>query len=74
MPIYIDVDRDRYTGQLQVSISRRDKDGLGYGYRIAGPKYTGSSENLIRHKLTERDANEIRTYINNQFPPESSQQ
>lgn len=45
-------------GALQVHIVDQ-----GDGYRIAGPKFDGTSELLLRHVLSERDAKEIRSHI-----------
>lgn len=33
------------------------------GYRIFGPKYDGSSRSLYKHRLTSRDIQEIRKYL-----------
>lgn len=52
------VDRDGWTDSLQLSIG--DDDG---GYRLAGPKYNGSSKSLLRRPLTARDCNELEAYI-----------
>lgn len=56
--VTITVDQDGLTGQLQLSIT----DGET-GFRLAGPKYIGSSENLLTAALDQRDADEIRTYL-----------
>lgn len=55
---YLSVDKDNLTGGIQISIN--DGDG---GYRIAGPKYCGTSETLKTHVLTEQDVWEIRRYL-----------
>ena len=55
--VVLTVDR-RGDGQLQVAITA---DGLGY--RIAGPKYDGSGKTVLRHVLTERDKDEIQSYL-----------
>jgi hypothetical protein len=66
--IVIDVDRDGWTKGLQLNIAQLDEKGNGSGYRLYGPKYNGSSERLIRHELTERDAAEIRQALDAVFP------
>lgn len=55
--------KDGLTGGIQLSIG--DKNG---GYRIAGPKFNGSGKPLLEHRLTERDAKEIRYYLDCAFP------
>jgi len=55
--IYMTVDQ-REDGALQLGINASD-----VGYRIAGPKYDGSSKTLIRHKLTRFDVEVIRSYL-----------
>lgn len=67
--IVIDVDRDGWTTGLQLNIAQVDANGGGHGYRLAGPKYNGSSTNLLRADLDERDAAEIRQYLDAVFPP-----
>lgn len=62
------VDVDAWTKGAQVSINYRDSTGGGYGYRLAGPKYNGSSTSLVKHRLTERDATELRRYLDKVFP------
>lgn len=61
--VEIHVDRDGLTGRLQIGISRVDDAGAGGGYRLAGPKYSGTGANLLKHRLDERDAREILRYI-----------
>ena len=56
--IYLSVDKDNMTGGIQISIN--DGDG---GYRLAGPKYSGYSETLKRHTLTQEDVAQIRAYL-----------
>ncbi|WP_432111391.1 hypothetical protein [Streptomyces sp. YPW6] len=65
----IDLDRDGWTQNLQLNIVTLDENGTGTGYRLAGPKYNGSSENLLRVELDERDAAEIRAALDAAFPP-----
>lgn len=50
-------------GGLQVSIGVQDDDGVGHGYRLAGPKYLGNSESVLEIKLDARDVEEIRSYL-----------
>ena len=64
----LDVTRDGWTDGIQLSISKRDETGLGDGYRLAGPKFNGSSEPLLSKTLDERDAAEIRRYLDAVFP------
>lgn len=61
------VARDGWTSGIQLAVS----DGA-CGYRIAGPKCNGSGEVLIEHTLDERDAREIRRYLDRAFPPEAT--
>jgi hypothetical protein len=56
--VYLTVSRDRWTNGLQLSI-----DTENHGYRIAGPKFNGSSTTLIKHKLNARDVSEIQSYL-----------
>lgn len=62
--VQLQVDRDGWTGDIQLNIGNPQ----GGGYRIAGPKYNGSSENILTVTLTERDAKEIRAYLDASFP------
>jgi hypothetical protein len=55
--IYMTIDQ-REDGSLQLSI-----EGDDGGYRIAGPKYAGTSKPLLRHELTRKDVQEIRSYL-----------
>ena len=66
--IVIELCRDGWTNGLQLSISEEDQDGVGDGYRLWGPKFNGSSELLHRHVIDERDAREIRAYLDREFP------
>ena len=56
--VYISVDRREIDGALQISIG---DDAVSY--RIAGPKYDGRGQTLIRHFLSARDCDEIRSYL-----------
>ena len=62
------IDKDGWTGHTQISIILEDEHGDGHGYRIAGPKYNGSSTRIKRHVLTNQDAKEIRAYLDKAFP------
>lgn len=55
--IYFSIDQTP-EGGIQLSIN-----GGGTGYRICGPKYDGRSKTIGRHKITERDIDEIRAYV-----------
>jgi hypothetical protein len=46
--VYLAVTRDGWTGKLQLSIGDDTS-----GYRIAGPKFNGSSTDVLRHTLSE---------------------
>lgn len=50
-------------GMFQVRLS----DNIG-GYRLAGGKYDGGGSVLLKEGLTERDAQEIRRYLDKYFP------
>lgn len=62
---FLSVSKDGWTGGIQLSIC----DESGSGFRIHGPKFNGSGKNLVDHKLTQRDADEIRRYLDRAFPP-----
>lgn len=68
--IKLEVDRDGWTSNLQVNLAQVDDNNSGWGYRLAGPKYNGSSRNLLSRTLDERDAREIRDALNAVFPDE----
>lgn len=57
MAIFFTVDR-RGDGALQLSINDNDS-----GYRLAGPKYDGTGKVLLRHEITERDREELLSYL-----------
>jgi hypothetical protein len=61
--ISIEVCRDGWTKGLQLNI-----DNGSDGYRLAGPKFNGSSMTLLKTELDERDAREIREYLDQGFP------
>lgn len=50
-------------GHHQMSIEEKDEEGYGLGYRLHGPKYDGRSSNIVRHRISERDAESIRRYL-----------
>ena len=54
---------DRAHGALQLSINVRDEGGGGHGYRFCGPKYDGTSTNILTYKLDRRDIEEIQRYL-----------
>ena len=51
-----------------MSINQLAGDGTGHGYRLAGPKFNGTGETLLERPLDERDAAEIRRYLDAMFP------
>lgn len=66
--LFIKLDRDGLTKRLQLSIDLEDEKGGGVGYRLAGPKFNGSSTSVFKHALTEWDVVEIRRYLDVAFP------
>lgn len=68
--VEISVDRTTFTDtpQHQVSIGVFDQDGKGSGYRLLGPKYTGTSRSVARARLNLRDAIAIRGALDQVFP------
>jgi len=66
--VTLDIDRDRYTGGIQVLIGVENDEGVGHGYRLAGPKCLGDSTSLKRVTLTEDDARQIRRYLDTIYP------
>lgn len=58
MSVTINVDRDGWTGLLQVSIGN-DR----HGYRLAGPKYNGSSETLLAADIDAETAERVAQLI-----------
>lgn len=61
--VYISVDQRSIDGAMQISIGIQDESGHGHGYRLAGPKYDGRGKTLLRHVLSERDATEVKVYL-----------
>lgn len=55
--VYFSIDQTP-EGGIQLSINSG-----GTGYRICGPKYDGRSKMIGRHKVTERDVQELRAYL-----------
>lgn len=54
----------------RLSISAENAEGIGGGYRIAGPKYVGDlvpgarqARTVVRHELTAGDVEQIRRYL-----------
>lgn len=66
--LFIKLDRDGVTKGLQLSIDLENENGGGVGYRLAGPKFNGSSTPVFKHALNEWDAIEIRRYLDVAFP------
>jgi hypothetical protein len=63
--LYIDIDVSRAGYQLSISTE------AGSGYRLAGPKYDGSSKSIMRHALSERDVVELRQMLDKAYPANS---
>lgn len=61
--ITLEVSRDALTNGVQLSINDVDGSGVGHGYRIAGPKFSGNGVVLLRKVLTPDEANEISQYL-----------
>lgn len=66
--VILSVDQDGWTGAFQLSVDLRRPDSSGHGYRISGPKFNGSSKSIFKHTLTERDAKELRRYLDLVWP------
>ena len=64
----IEIHRDGLSGKLQLGIHQTDENGAGHGYRLAGPEFSGSGETMLTRTLDERDAEEIRRYLDTAFP------
>ena len=64
----IEVHEDGLTGRLQLGIHQTDENGAGHGYRLAGPTFNGTGRTLLTATLDERDAEEIRRYLDTAFP------
>lgn len=63
MAVYISVDKRAFDGAIQISIGIQDADGGGHGYRIAGPKYDGNGKTLLKHLISDRDREQILSYL-----------
>lgn len=61
--VTINVERDGLTGKLQLSINDVDESGSGSGYRIAGPKFNGTSTTLLSAPISRHDAKQIIAYL-----------
>ena len=61
--VTLEILKDGWTGQLQLSIQAYDEEGDGDGYRLIGPKFNGSSTLLRSVDLSARDIQEIRSYL-----------
>jgi predicted metalloendopeptidase len=57
--VYISVDQRAADGAIQVSIGFEGS----HGYRIAGPKYDGNGQTLLKVFLSEGEKKEIRAYL-----------
>lgn len=66
--LILEVSRDGWTKGLQLNIAKVDENDRGHGYRLAGPKFNGSSKTLLKVELDQRDVDEIREYLNAVFP------
>ena len=66
--VVINVDRDGWTKCFQLSVDVEDEAGGGFGYRLAGPKFNGSSTSVFKHVLSESDARQLRSFIDKAFP------
>lgn len=66
--LVIEVYHDAATQKPQVTIGTVSGDGKSDLHRLAGPAFTGQSRNLISKPLDERDAAEIRRYLDAVFP------
>lgn len=61
MTITFEISRER--GGLQLSVNEVDERGSGGGYRIFGPKFSGTSTVLRSYVVDERDAREVIRYM-----------
>lgn len=64
----IDVEEDGVTGALQVYINEEAENGAAHGHQLAGPPCSGTGRVLLTRRLTERDAQAIRFYLDLVFP------
>lgn len=69
--LYLSIDRQQWYGKsLQASLSVRDDEGKGHGYRLLGPKYLGDSKLVVEAVLDAYDAEKIRALLDEVFPVE----
>jgi len=59
----LEVSKDALTGGIQLSINDVDSEGVGHGYRIAGPKFSGDGKILMTADLDTETRREIRRYL-----------
>lgn len=64
MRAFIRVDRDLTTNLMHVKIGNGER-----WYRITGPKYAPMSVMVRKMQLTEKDAEQIRDFLDAAFPP-----
>ena len=67
-PVNIQVSRDGWTKGYQVAIWENVGPLADTGYRLAGPKFNGSSKLLLTFYLDQRDADNIRGILDRHFP------
>ncbi len=63
LPERVTLSLDRTGKSYQLSINAIDTDYYGHGYRLMGPKYTGSSSQIKEVTLDQRDVREIVSYL-----------
>lgn len=61
-PIYLEVWQDGLTGGIQLSIG--DDSG---GFRVGGPKFSGTGKSLRKFPIDQYTATEIRRYLDQAF-------
>lgn len=64
----VEVSEDGVTGGLQVALCEVHEDGGGTAHLLAGPEFNGTGRILFARRLTARDAQAIRFYLNAVFP------
>ena len=52
----------------RMSINAYEANDSGHGYRLAGRKYDGTGSRVVVADLSQRDADEIRKYLDLVFP------
>lgn len=60
--VTLEVTRDGWTKALQLSINFKGPQS-GHGFRLAGPKFNGSSTDVLIVELDARAIAEIRNYL-----------